>query len=292
MRSAKSTAVAIAVACIASLFAATAASAGVVTIGSPLKGSFSWPGEVTLPTTYVNARLADPTAPLVSPVDGAVIRWRLSEGFIGGPFQLEVIRPGGEGDWGVGGPLSAPVPGSGPSFATDLPIKKGEGIALNAGANAFLGTRLSPATKEAAFVEFTPQLTPANNSAQFSQYIYHQEVGFNADVLPAPTVGGISTASGPATGGTKVTISGTDFAKVTKVSFGATAAASYKVESETRIVATAPPGKPSTTVGVSVTTLAGTAKAPTRFAYAAAPKAAKPGKGKGKQEGKKKGNTH
>ena len=43
---------------------------------------------------------------------------------------------------------------------------------------------------------------------------------------------------------------------------------------------------PSTTVGVSVTTVAGTAKAPTRFAYAAAPsKAAKPGKGKKKNKG-------
>jgi hypothetical protein len=286
MRSTKLTAAAIAAACIASLFAANAASAGVVTIGSPLNGSFSWPGVVTGPTTYANARLADPAAPLVSPVDGTVIRWRLSEGFLGGPFKLEVIRPGGDGDWGVGGPLSAPVSGSGPSFPTDLPIKKGEGIALNAGANSYLGIRLSPATKEAGFVEFDPQLNPANNSGRFSGYMYHQEIGFNADVLPAPTVSGISTASGPATGGTKVTISGTDFAEVTAVSFGATAAASYRVESETRIVATVPAGKPSTTVGVSVTTVAGTAKAPTRFAYAAAPsKAAKPGKGKKKNKG-------
>jgi hypothetical protein len=59
----------------------------VVTIGSPLKGSFTWPAVVVQPTTYANGTLSNPAAPLVSPVDGAVIRWRLSEGFFGGPFR-------------------------------------------------------------------------------------------------------------------------------------------------------------------------------------------------------------
>lgn len=276
MRSTKLSALAIAAACVASLFAATAANAAVVTIGSPLSGSFTWPALVVQPTTYVNGTLANPAAPLVSPVDGAVIRWRLSEGFGGGPFQLEVVRPGGEGDWGSGA-ISAPVNGSEGSFATNLPIKKGEGIALNAAAG-FLGARLSSATQGADFFEWAPQLTPTHDAGRYTNFVFHQELGFNADVLPAPTVSGISAPLGAVAGGTKVTITGTDFAKVTKVSFGAAAAASYKIESEGKIVATAPPGNPSATVGVSVTTVAGTAKAPTRFAYAAPP--SKPRKGK------------
>lgn len=264
------------------LLTAGSASAAVVTIGSPLKGSFTWTAAATGPTTYVNGRLANAAAPLVSPVDGAVIRWRLSEGFVGGPFQLEVIRPGGLGDWGSGA-ISAPVTPSGPSYATNLPIKKGEGIALNAAASSLLGVRLSPATQGAEFFEWAPPLTPTNDAGPFTDYMFHQEIGFNADVLPAPTVAGISTATGAATGGTKVAITGTDFTKVTKVSFGATPAASYVVESEGKITATAPAGSPAQSVGVYVTTVAGTASAGNKFTYA--PKlAAKPGKGKKKKK--------
>lgn len=286
MRSTKLSALAIAAACVASLFAATAADAAVVTIGSPLKGSFTWPAVTVQPTTYVNGTLSNPAAPLVSPVDGAVIGWRLSEGFGGGPFQLEVISPGGQSDWGSGA-ISAPVSGSEGGFATNLPIKKGEGIALNAAAGSFLGARLSSATQNADFLEWSPALTPTHDAGPYTGFVFHQELGFNAEVLPAPTVAGISAPLGATAGGTKVTITGTDFAKVTKVSFGATAAASYKIESEGKIVATAPPGNPSATVGVSVTTVAGTAKAPSRFAYAAPPKPGKPGKGKNRGGGKR-----
>lgn len=98
-------------------------------------------------------------------------------------------------------------------------------------------------------------------------------------MLPVPTITAVSVPLGAVTGGTQVTITGTDFTKVTKVSFGAKAASSYKVESEGKIVATAPAGNPSAAVGVYVTTVAGTAKAATQFAYAAPPsKAAKSSK--------------
>ena len=56
-----------------------------------------------------------------------MIRWRLSEGFEGGPFRLQIMKQGENGA-AVGGQLSAPVNGS-----------------------------------------------------------VHQELGFNADVLPTPT---------------------------------------------------------------------------------------------------------
>lgn len=280
MKTTRLGAAAIAVACAAFLCVATAASAAVVTIGSPLKGSFTWPALAVQPTTYANGTLANSAAPLVSPVDGAVIRWRLSEGFFGGPFQLEVVSPGGQGSW-VSGAASTSVSGSEGTFPTDLPIQKGQGIALNAPAGSALGVRLSAATQNADFFEWSPQLTPAHDSGAYTNFVFHQEIGFNADVLPAPTVAAISAPLGAVAGGTKVTITGTDFTEVTKVKFGATAATSYKVESEGKIVAVAPAGNPSATVGVSVTTVAGTAKAPSRFAYAAPPsKATKPSQGK------------
>ncbi|MGH3188896.1 MAG: IPT/TIG domain-containing protein [Streptosporangiaceae bacterium] len=75
-------------------------------------------------------------------------------------------------------------------------------------------------------------------------------------VTPAPAVTGISPASGPAAGGTKVTISGTNLSGATGVSFGGTGA-SISADSGTRITATSPAGTAGT-VNVTVTTTAGT----------------------------------
>ena len=66
-----------------------------------------------------------------------------------------------------------------------------------------------------------------------------------------PTVTGISPATGPAAGGTSVTITGTDFTGGTIVDFGTTPATSVVVDSATEITATSPAG--SGTVNVTVT---------------------------------------
>ncbi len=58
----------------------------------------------------------------------------------------------------------------------------------------------------------------------------------------APVVSKLSPVSGPASGGTAVTITGTEFTGATAVSFGGTPAASYKVLSATSITAVAPAG--------------------------------------------------
>jgi hypothetical protein len=127
---------------------------------------------------------------------------------------------------------------------------------------------------------------------------------------PVPSITSISPSSGPAAGGTSVTITGANFAQpgpglpiapapahqvtavkfgaaggvqpslpiappparhVTAVKFGATAAASFTVDSRTSITAISPPG--SGTVDVTVTTSAGTgATSPAdRFTYQSAP---------------------
>ena len=73
---------------------------------------------------------------------------------------------------------------------------------------------------------------------------------------PAPAVTSISPATGPAAGGTSVAITGTDFTGASAVSFGATPAASFTVNSATSITATSPAG--TGTVNVRVTTGSGT----------------------------------
>ncbi|WP_212742098.1 IPT/TIG domain-containing protein, partial [Sphingomonas sp. 3F27F9] len=74
--------------------------------------------------------------------------------------------------------------------------------------------------------------------------------------VAAPTVTAISPSSGPASGGTSVTITGTGFTGATAVKFGAASATGITVVSATSITATAPAG--SGTVDVTVTTPGGT----------------------------------
>lgn len=57
---------------------------------------------------------------------------------------------------------------------------------------------------------------------------------------PAPTVSGVSPTSGSASGGTAVTITGTNFVSGATVSFGGTAATGVSVTSSTSIAATTP----------------------------------------------------
>ncbi|MDA8066155.1 MAG: IPT/TIG domain-containing protein [Thermaerobacter sp.] len=76
--------------------------------------------------------------------------------------------------------------------------------------------------------------------------------------LPAfwPTVTGVNPDMGSVSGGTQVTITGTNFNGATKVDFGSNAAASFKVISDTSVTATSPPG--SVLADVTVTTPLGT----------------------------------
>jgi hypothetical protein len=75
---------------------------------------------------------------------------------------------------------------------------------------------------------------------------------------PAPSVTGVAPASGPAAGGTSVKITGTHLSGATAVSFGATAASSFTVNSANSITAVSPPSTAGTVADVTVTTPSGT----------------------------------
>ncbi|MDR6769124.1 hypothetical protein J2W88_004432, partial [Acidovorax delafieldii] len=106
----------------------------------------------------------------------------------------------------------------------------------------------------------TPIGTSATSAAD--QYTY----------VAAPTVTSISPTAGPTGGGTSVVITGTNFTGATAVSFGATAATGFTVNSATQITATAPAGSAGT-VDVRVTTTGGTSatSAADQYTYVAAP---------------------
>ena len=77
-----------------------------------------------------------------------------------------------------------------------------------------------------------------------------------AGTPPGPAVKKISPKTGPATGGTSVQITGSNFTGATAVKFGSTSA-TFTVNSATSITATSPAGT-SATVNVTVTTTQGT----------------------------------
>ncbi|MGY2011691.1 beta strand repeat-containing protein, partial [Nocardia gipuzkoensis] len=74
--------------------------------------------------------------------------------------------------------------------------------------------------------------------------------------VPIPTVAGAVPSSGPEIGGTTVVLTGTNLTGATAVTFGATPATSFTVDSATQITAVAPAG--TGTVQATVTTVGGT----------------------------------
>ena len=87
---------------------------------------------------------------------------------------------------------------------------------------------------------------------------------------PAPTVTGVSPASGVNTGGTSVTITGTEFLGATSVTFGGTAATNFTVVNSTTITATAP-AHATGAASVVVTTPSGSNPANTLYSFVPPP---------------------
>ena len=85
----------------------------------------------------------------------------------------------------------------------------------------------------------------------------------------APTITSVSPSSGPAAGGTTVTIIGANFTGATSVTFGGTAATGVTVSSDTSITVTAP-AHALGAVDVVVTTPGGTGTGTAAFSYVAA----------------------
>ena len=118
---------------------------------------------------------------------------------------------------------------------------------------------------------FNSSVRVDDNTGGGGPYAAALPVAITVTAVPTPTVTSIAPASGPAAGGTSVTISGTGFGGAAAVTFGATPATGFTVTSATQITATAPAG--TGTVDVRVTTGGGTSatSAADQFTYVAAP---------------------
>jgi IPT/TIG domain/PASTA domain len=248
------------VAIVAALGSCAIAQGAIVTLGSSLNQTYVTTG-ISTPSTAINASL--PHSTVVSPVNGAIVRWRVEDFF--GPFALRVLTPdGGKTYTGAGTSTPETVAGLGlETFPTDLPIRAGQTIGIDNLGNSNYGVALT--TGEAGF--WQPPLADGASSDATTQI--NTELAFNADVQPAPTIATISPNSGFFKGGTQVTISGTDLEGASAVTFGSSPATSFTVNSESQLTAVAPPAPRASSSPVTVTTIAGTASSTKPFEAAA-----------------------
>jgi IPT/TIG domain-containing protein/PASTA domain-containing protein len=236
------------------LVAAVTAGATTVTVGSVLPPTFkSTPFEGV--RTQFNTTLPETGANLASPVNGAIVRWKV-QGAVGGPFTLRVLHPNGSGAFTASG-TSQPVKPNGTgieTFSTQLPIRSGDLIAVDS-TNPTDEIGVADASGAGYGIFSAPPFEGATLAP--SQTKTGQEIELSAEVQPAPAISGVSPAEGSILGGETVTITGTNLNGASSVLFGEVPAASFTVVNEEKITAVVPAQTKVGTVDIVATTLAG-----------------------------------
>jgi hypothetical protein len=245
----------IAVVAAACLAFAGSAQASVISIGSVLPEKFEQV-EFVRPQTFFNTALPESGATLASPVNGAIVKWRVV-GATGGPFYLRVLHPNGKGAYEAAGTSSgaSPTDPGLQEFSTNLKIKAGDLI----GIDATSGTdKIGIAEASGAKYETIFPRAVEGSVVPPTEPVSGKEIELSALVQPEPEITLVSPPFGPVTGGTIVTITGKNFTQASEVKFGGTQAAAFTVDSDTEITATAPKALLPGQVDVAVTTFAGT----------------------------------
>ena len=241
------------------------------------------------PITVGTARSTTFPAPMVESADCSGSGVGLSTGYEpidGGTTPSRTATLSGTGAW-VGQtyvvqPEPSPpnitglAPSSGPTSGGTSVTISGNGFTGTTGAS---GVRFGATNATSYTVDNDGQITataPAGSGTQ--RVTVTTPAGASPDTaaddytyVPAPTVTGLAPGTGPAPGGTSVTITGTNLTAASAVTFGGVNATGYTVDSATQITATAPAG--SGTVDVRVTTVGGQSAntAADNFVYIPAP---------------------
>lgn len=241
------------VAAVCALFAG-AAQASVISIGSVLPKEPT-PTKFERVQTLFNTALPEPGATLASPVNGAIVRWRV-QGAKGGPFYLRVLHPNGKGGYEAAGTSqgASPTDEGLQTFNTNLKVRAGDliGIDPTSGDDLIGVVDVSGASYASIFpTPFEGSVVPSSES------ISGKEIELAAEIQPEPEVTAVSPPFGSIAGGTVVTITGTNFTQASEVKFGSTPAG-FTVDSDTEITTTVPRSPKPGNVDVSVTTFAGT----------------------------------
>jgi hypothetical protein len=205
----------------------------------------------------------------VVPTAGVLTSWSTNIGPAPGQILgLKVFRPLGGNAYLIAA-QDAPralAPGLLNTFPISVPVLAGDIVGLTVPAGAKSDCHFLTGL-EADKIHYAEGNAPAGATVQFEGPDSNARLNVSATLLPPPVISSLSPAQGSIVGGGKVVIAGANFASVQAVSFGATPAQSFTVDSEGQITATAPASGTLAPVGVTVTTVAGLAAAPTTFAY-------------------------
>jgi len=192
--------------------------------------------------------------------DGGIVNTSAAYTYVAPPVFTSIV------------PSAGPLSGSQPVSITGSGFITGSSLGVTIGGTPATGVSITDATHIAA-------TTPAGTTGSTWVNITNGNDGFvnqtGAYTYAAnPTVTGVYPASGPLSGGTSVTITGTGFTGATSVTFGtiANVTGAMTVNSATSITVTSPAGSAGT-VDVTVTTPGGTSSpSPAdKFTYGSAP---------------------
>ena len=159
----------------------------------------------------------------------------------------------------VGQPYSFSFATSGGSVSTTYSVGSGSvptGLSLSSS-----GTLSGTPTTQGSYT-FSIWASDGTNTGSSANYT----ITVGAALAGAPVVSSLSPTSGPATGGTSVTLTGTGFTGTTGVTFGGTAATGVTINSDTSLTVTTP-AKATGAVTVAVTNGIGTGSLSSGYTY-------------------------
>jgi IPT/TIG domain len=204
-----------------------------------------------------------------APAAGKLTSWRVTGE---GPLQLRVIESGPEGGWAGIGTSALATNEEGGANATSLPIGVGDmiGVDFPAGSSRSAIGFDNKVTDPEMFEWNAATLAESGEFLEPSSISTIGRLQLSAEVVLAPVIASLSSATGSTAGGNAVTIAGKYLDGATGVTFGSTPASSFSVDSPGQITAIAP-ASAAATVDIRVTGPGGASEATSadRYTFAA-----------------------
>jgi hypothetical protein len=205
---------------------------------------------------------------VVPPGGGAITSWSIRGSEAAGQIAgLKVFRPVAPNTYLVVGQDSPRplAPNALNTFSAAIPVQGGDviGLAIPAGSPV-------PCRFKASFGDQVGLIggdNPVGATVAPTSFASESRVNVSATVLPPPVTNSVLPEKGSFRGGTRVSVFGGNFDRITGVSFGSTPALGFEVSNETGLVAVAPPGAFRSMVPITVTTVAGSATLEGAFTY-------------------------
>ena len=156
-------------------------------------------------------------------------------------------------------------------FNVEIPVNGGDLIGIDGPSfggetGSFCTFETAETGNESSYIE--PHIAVGKSAEFFTEAGGNYRVNISATLVSPPRISSLKPSSG-SIDGSKVTIDGAEFDKVSGVSFGGAPASAVKVTSEGQMVAKAPKRKKPGPVPVTVTSFAGSSAVPATYTYEA-----------------------